>query len=359
MASKHIRIIDSTLRDGSHAMRHQFTPPHISAYAAGAEAACMPMIVVGHGNGLGASSIQLGRSLVEDPEMVRLARSQLQDTELAVFLIPGFGTIHGDLEPIADLVDAVFVACHCSEADVTQTHIKWAKAHGKEALGVLMMTHMLEAGPLLEQALKMQEYGADGVLLMDSAGALLMQDVRVRISALAEGLKVPVGFHAHNNLGLAVANSLVAVEAGATILDCTTRGFGAGAGNCPLEVAIAALHKEGYETGIDLYKAMDLSEDVVSPMMKKPQEITRISLTSGLAGVFSGFCPLAIDAGKRFDVDARDILMELGRRRIVAGQEDFIIDIAAELAKKKTKGSADAKGRDTPGRAAAESEEKK
>ena len=340
MALQKIRIIDSTLRDGSHAMRHQFTPEHITTYAAAAEAARMPMIVVGHGNGLGASSIQLGRSLVSDPEMVRLARAQLQGTKLAVFLIPGFGTIHGDLEPIVDLVDAVFVACHCSEADVTQTHVRWAKSHGKEVLGVLMMTHMLEPEQLLGQALKMQSYGADAVLIMDSAGTLLMKDVRARVSTLVKGLNIPVGFHAHNNLGLAVANSIVAVESGATVIDCTIRGFGAGAGNCPLEVVVAALSKEGYDTGIDLYKAMDLSEDLITQIMKKPQEISRISLTSGLAGVFSGFCPLAVEAGERFHVDPRDILMELGRRRIVAGQEDFIIDIAAELAKKKEGGNA-------------------
>ena len=333
--ARHIRIIDSTLRDGSHAMRHQFTAEHITQYAAAAEAARMPMVVVGHGNGLGASSIQLGRSLVSDSDMVRLAKAELERTQLAVFLIPGFGTIRSDLEPIADLVDAVFIACHCSEADVTQTHIKWCKSHGKEALGVLMMTHMLEPEQLLGQALKMQSYGADAVLLMDSAGALLMGGVRSRVSALAKGLKIPVGFHAHNNLGLAVGNSLTAVEAGATILDCTVRGLGAGAGNAPLEVVVAALSKEGYETGIDLYAAMDLSEDTVTAIRLKPQEISRISLASGLAGVFSGFCPLAVQAGERFGVDPRDILMELGRRRIVAGQEDFIIDIAAELAKKK------------------------
>lgn len=330
-----IRIIDSTLRDGSHAMRHQFGAEHIRKYAAAAEAARMPMLVVGHGNGLGASSIQLGLSKLYDEEMVRLARAQLSRTRLAVFLIPGFGTVHGNLEPISDMVDAVFVACHCSEADVTQTHIQWVKKHGKEALGVLMMTHMLQPEQLLEQALKMQSYGADAILLMDSAGALLMKDVRARVSALAAGLRVPVGFHAHNNLGLAVANSLVAAESGATIIDCTSRGFGAGAGNCPLEVVVAALHQEGYDTGIDLYKAMDLSEDVTAPLMPKPQQISRISLTSGLAGVFSGFCPLAQAAAERFGVDARDILMELGRRRIVAGQEDYIIEIAAELAKKK------------------------
>lgn len=334
-AAKTIRIVDSTLRDGSHAMRHQFTQEHVTKYAAAAEEARMPMIVVGHGNGLGASSIQLGRSLVSDPDMIRLAKSELENTKLAVFLIPGFGTIKTDLEPIADLVDAVFVACHCSEADVTQTHIEWCKSHNKEVLGVLMMTHMLDANQLLGQAQKMQTYGADAVLLMDSAGTLLMKEVHEKVSVLVKGLKIPVGFHAHNNLGLAVGNSMTAVEAGATIIDCTIRGLGAGAGNAPLEVVVAALQKEGYATGIDLYKAMDMSEDLVTSIRLKPQEISRISLTSGLAGVFSGFCPLAVQAGERFNVDPRDILMEVGKRRIIAGQEDLIIEIAAELAKKK------------------------
>lgn len=332
---KKIMIVDSTLRDGSHAMRHQFTIDNVSQYAKAAEEAKIPMIVVGHGNGLGASSLQLGRSLVGDTEMVKAARKELKNTKLAVFIIPGFGTIRDHLDPVFDMVDAVFVACHCSEATVTKQHIRAINSRGKDVYGVLMMTHMLPPEGLLEQAKLMEEYGAAGVLLMDSAGALTMEDVRARVAALHGGLKIKVGFHAHNNLGLAVANSLVAVEAGADIMDCTMRGLGAGAGNCQMEVLIGAMHKMGMETGIDDYKAMDISEDIVAKIMKKPQVVSRISLTSGMAGVFSGFCPLAEKAGEQFGVDPRDILMELGRRKIVAGQEDYIIDVAAELAKKK------------------------
>lgn len=331
-------IVDSTLRDGSHAMRHQFEEDHIRRYAKAAEEARMPMIVVGHGNGLGASSIQLGPSKVADKRFVTIAHEQLDNTKLAVFLLPGFGTIQDDFAPVEDMVDAVFVASHCSEADVTQKHLRYAGKKGKECFGVLMMSHLLDPPGLLEQARKMQEYGASGILLMDSAGRLLMDDVRERVTTLAGGLDVSVGFHGHNNLGLAVANSIVAYESGARIIDGTTRGFGAGAGNCPLEVFAAAMKLHGVDTGIDLYKLMDISEDIVAPIMKKPQVISRTSLASGMAGVFSGFCPLAERASAQFGVDVRDILMELGRRRIVGGQEDYIIQVAAELAAKKKKG---------------------
>ncbi len=332
-------IVDSTLRDGSHAMRHQFTLENIVDYARGAEAARIPLLVVGHGNGLGASSLQLGKSLIPDLEFVTMAKKQLKNTKLGVFIIPGFGTIKDDLEPALSLgTDTVFVASHCSEADITETHIRYAKKEGKNAIGVLMMTHMLTPKELVEQALKMQTYGADAVMLMDSAGTLLPNDVKDRVTELVNGLNIKVGFHAHNNLGMAVANSLAALNAGAEIIDTTSRGLGAGAGNCQLEVFIAVLHKMGIETGINLYKAMDNSEEIIAKIMKKPQIITRTSLASGLAGVFSGFCPIAERVAKQFNVDARDILMELGRRKIVAGQEDYITDVAVELARKKAFG---------------------
>lgn len=336
---KKILIIDSTLRDGSHAMRHQFTPDNITEYSRAAEEARIPLLVVGHGNGLGASSLQLGKSLVPDHELIILAKKQLKNTRLGVFIIPGFGTIKEDLEPALSLgADMAFVASHCSEADVTETHIRYLRTRNKEAIGVLMMTHMLTPHELLEQALKMQNYGATAVMLMDSAGALLQSDVKERVGTLVKGLNIKVGFHAHNNLGLAIANSLAAIEAGADIIDTTSRGLGAGAGNCQLEVFVAVLHKIGVETGINLYKAMDNSEDIVAHIMKKPQVISRTSLASGLAGVFSGFCPIAEKVGKQFNVEPRDILNELGRRKIVAGQEDYITDVAAELAKRKAFG---------------------
>lgn len=331
-----ILIIDSTLRDGSHAVRHKFTASDITNYAKGAEEAGTKLLIVGHGNGLGASSLQLGQSFLSDREMLTFAKKQLKKTKLGAFLIPGFGTIKNDIEPaIAIGIDALVVACHCTEANITRQHIQYVTKKGIVVYGVLMMTHMASGKELLEQALKMQEYGAVAVLLMDSAGAYLPSDVIEKVGTLVKGLTIDVGFHAHNNLGMAIANSTAAVEAGAKIIDATSRGLGAGAGNCQLEVLVAVLSKMGFETGLDLYKLMDNSENIIAPLMQKPQEISPITLTSGLAGIFSGFAPHVAKAAERFGVDARDILMELGKRKVVAGQEDIIIDVANFLKQKK------------------------
>lgn len=333
---REVMIIDSTLRDGSHAMGHKFTAADIASYAKGAEEAGTKLLIVGHGNGLGASSLQLGMSLLSDKEMLTIAKKELKRTKLGAFLIPGFGTIKNDIEPAINLgVDAVVIACHCTEANVTRQHIQYVTRKGITAYGVLMMTHMISGKDLLEQALKMQEYGVAAVLLMDSAGAYLPADVSEKIGALVSGLSIDVGFHAHNNLGMAIANSIAAVEAGAKILDATCRGLGAGAGNCQLEVLVAVLHKMGIETGLDLYKLMDNSENIIARLMKKPQEINSITLTSGLAGVFSGFAPHVKKAAERFEVDPRDILMELGKRKVVAGQEDIIVDVANYLKQRR------------------------
>lgn len=334
--NNNVLIIDSTLRDGSHAMGHQFTAEHITAYALGAQKAGTKLIIVGHGNGLGASSLQLGISLLSDSDMLTTAKSILKKTKLGAFLIPGFGTIKNDLEPAIALgINALQVASHCTEANVTRQHIQYARDKGLDTYGVLMMSHMISAKELLEQALKMQEYGAMGIILMDSAGAYLPEDVTEKVGTLVERLNIDVGFHPHNNLGLAIANSIAAVKAGATIIDGTSRGLGAGAGNCQLEVVTAVFQKIGYETGLDLYTMMDNSEHIIAPMMQNPIEINAITLTSGLAGVFSGFAPHAKKAAKRFNVDVRDILTELGKRRVVAGQEDIIVDVAMHLAQKK------------------------
>jgi 4-hydroxy 2-oxovalerate aldolase len=333
---KEILMIDSTLRDGSHAKRHRFTEEEIRSYAAAAEQAGVKILVAGHGNGLGASTLQIGKSLVSDDKFLRIAKNELRRTKLGVLIIPGVGSIKEDLEPALRIgAEVVFVTCHCTEADTTQKYIQYASKQGKEAIGVLMMTHMLDAEGLLAEALKMQEYGASGVLLMDSAGALLPKDVAGRVSLLVKGLKIKVGFHAHNNLGMATANSLAAVEAGAHFIDATSRGFGAGAGNGNLEVIAVVLQKSGFETGLDLYKLMDMSDNVTSKFSEKPPDINGITITSGLAGVFSGFCPIVVKTAQKFGVDPRDILMELGRRKIVAGQEDYITQIAVELASKK------------------------
>lgn len=331
-----VTIIDSTLRDGAHAIGHQFTTFDIASYSRGAESAGLPLLVVGHGNGLGASSLQLGKAKLSDRQMLLVAKKELRKTKLGAFLIPGFGTIRDDIAPAIELgIDALMVACHCTEANITRQHIEYVTKKKVTTYGVLMMTHMISAKELLFQALQMQDYGAKGVLLMDSAGAYLPEDVTEKVGTLVNGLQIDVGFHAHNNLGLAVANSVTAVHAGAKIIDATSRGLGAGAGNCQLEVLVAVLHKLGVKTGLNIYNLMDNSENIVARIAKNPPQISSIELTSGLAGVFSGFAPHAKKAAKRFGVDPRDILMELGKRGAVAGQEDMIVHVANDLIRRK------------------------
>ena len=334
-----VLIIDSTLRDGSHAIKHQLDAKTIKDYAKGAEKAKIPTLVVGHGNGLGASSLQLGLSKLPDSKMLKIARRELKRTRLGAFLIPGFGTIKNDLEPAVGIgINTLIVASHCTEANITRQHIEYGVNHGLEVFGVLMMSHMLDGKELLAQAKLMQSYGANGIILMDSAGASLPEDVSRKVRYLTASLKVDLGFHAHNNLGMTIANSVAAVKAGAKIIDATSRGLGAGAGNCQLEVVVAVLLKMGYKLDLDLYQLMDNSEKIVAKIMERPQEISSISLTSGLAGVFSGFVPHVKGAAERFGVDARDILIELGRRKIVAGQEDIIVDVAANLKQREESG---------------------
>jgi len=331
-----ILFFDSTLRDGSHAVSHQISAENIKNYCCEIDNAGFHTIIVGHGNGLGASSLQVGLSALSDEEMLRIARNELKKTKLGALLIPGFGTIKDNLNPAMDIgVDLFCVAIHCTEADVTQQHIEYVRKKGKDAYGILMMYHRASKERLLEEALKMQSYGAIGVILMDSAGASTPDMVSETIQFLSDKLETRVGFHAHNNLGLAVGNSLTAIKSGATIIDGTLRGFGAGAGNCQLEVLAGLLAKMKIETGLNLYKIMDISDNIVSKMVTKPQETTSISLISGLAGVFSGFAPHVKKAAERFGVDPRDIFLELGRRKVVAGQEDFIVDVAMYLAEKK------------------------
>lgn len=337
-----VLIIDSTLRDGSHAIRHQFDAKTIKHYARGAEKARIPILIIGHGNGLGASSLQLGLSKLPDAQMLRVAKGELKRTRLGVFLIPGFGTIKNDLAPAIKIgIDVLMVASHCTEANITRQHIEYGVGNNLQVFGVLMMSHMLDGKGLLVQAKLMQSYGATGVILMDSAGAYLPDDVHKKVKFLVRSLKIDIGFHAHNNLGMTIANSVAAVKAGAKIVDVTSRGLGAGAGNCQLEVLVAVLLKMGYKLNLDLYQLMDNSEKIIAKIMEKPQEISSVSLTSGLTGVFSGFAPHVRGAAKRFGVDARDILVELGRRKIVAGQEDIIIDVAVNLREKKKTQSRD------------------
>ena len=327
-----ILISDPTLRDGNHAVQHKLSADQIACYAAAADAAGVPIVEVGHGNGLGASSLQVGQSALEDGEMLSVARKNLRRAKLAVHVIPGFATINKDLAPALEAgVDLVRVASHCTEADTTQRHITYVRQQGKEVYGVLMMSHMAEADTLLNEALKLESYGAEAVIIMDSAGAYLPQDVEDRIGTLVRGLSIPVGFHAHNNLGMSVANSVAAVRAGARILDGTARGFGAGAGNTPLEVLVAVLQKMGCPTGIDLYKILDAADLAEKELIPQIPTIKSVSVVSGLSGVFSGFSKPVERISRQYGVDPRDVFFELGKRKVVAGQEDLILEVAMAL----------------------------
>lgn len=329
---KRILISDPTLRDGSHAIQHQLDVQQLSLYAQLAEEAGIPIIEVGHGNGLGASSLQLGESAVSDTQMLETCRDILHKTKLGIHVIPGFATINKDLKNALDIgVDIVRVASHCTEANITRRHIEYTRHQGREAHGVLMMSHMAPDSVLVEEACKMQSYGAQGIIIMDSAGTYLPDNVKSRIGALTAALDVPVGFHAHNNLGMGIANSLAALEAGATILDGTMRGFGAGAGNAQLEILIAVLEKMGYATDIDLYKLLDAADTAENSFLKIPY-VNSTSIISGLAGVFSGFAKPVDRIAKEYNLDPKDIFHELGRRKVVAGQEDIILEIAVGLA---------------------------
>lgn len=331
-----ILISDSTLRDGNHACGHQLSIEQIAIYAEAADKAGVPIVEVGHGNGLGASSLQVGLSKESDEDMLEMARKHLLKSKLGIHVIPGFATINRDLIKAIDIgVDVIRIASHCTEADITQRHLGYVRERGKEAYGVLMMSHMASAEVLVQEALKMELYGAEGIVIMDSAGAYLPPDVHEKITALVSALKVPIGFHAHNNLGMAVANSLSAVECGAKILDATSRGFGAGAGNTQIEVLIAVLDKMGYSTGIDLYKMLDASDIAEKKIIDKVPVVTSESIVSGLCGVFSGFAKHVTRVSNEYKVDPRDIYRVLGKRKIVGGQEDIIIEVAMELFNKK------------------------
>ena len=326
-------LSDPTLRDGNHAVAHQLTAAQIAAYARAADAAGIPIVEVGHGNGLGASSLQVGLAAIEDREMLTTARGQLRHAKLGVHVIPGFGTIRKDIAAAIDLgVDVFRVGSHCTEANTTRQHIEYIRGRQREAYGVLMMSHMASRETLRDECLKMESYGAQGVVLMDSAGAYVPEEVGERVRELTEHLSIPVGFHAHNNLGLAIANSIAAVRAGAKILDGTARGFGAGAGNAQLEVLVAVLEKLGYHTGIDLYAMLDASDLAERELMHHAPAIQSMSIVSGLAGVFSGFAKPVDRISREYSVDPRDVFFELGKRRAVAGQEDLILEVAVQLA---------------------------
>lgn len=331
MAAQKITIVDTTLRDGSHAVKHSFTPEQVRAIAGGLDKCGLPMIELSHGDGLGGSSYTYGFSKNSEFELLKAAAEEIKNAKLTVLLLPGIGTIE-DLKIAYDCgARAVRVAAHVTEADVSEQHIAAAKDMGMMAVGFLMMVHMAEPQRIAEEARKMESYGADYINLADSAGFLMPEGVAERVEAVSAAVKIPVGFHAHNNLGLAIANSLAAIKSGATYIDATLRGLGAGAGNTQLEVLAGVLQRCGYETDVNFYGLMDHALETVDPLMQRPQVIDNGSLMLGYAGVYSSFLLHVYDAAKRYGLEPRDILVELGRKKMVGGQEDMIIDVAYGL----------------------------
>jgi 4-hydroxy 2-oxovalerate aldolase len=332
MSATDFRLTDSTLRDGSHAVRHQYTQQQVTDIVTGLDQAGVAVLEVAHGDGLGGSSFNYGFSGTDEMKLISAAVAAARTAKIACLLIPGIGTAE-DLRAIADLGASVArIATHCTEADIAGQHIRMAKELGLEAVGFLMMAHMIEPEQLLAQARKMQDYGADVVYCVDSAGAMTTPMARARVGALVAGLDIPVGIHAHENLSLSVANSLAALEAGALHVDACTAGAGAGAGNCPTEVLVAVCEKLGIGTGVDVLAAANVAEETVRPALQRPQLVDRASLILGYAGVYGSFMLHSERAAARYGVPQAEILLELGRRKVVGGQEDMIIDVALELA---------------------------
>jgi 4-hydroxy-2-oxovalerate/4-hydroxy-2-oxohexanoate aldolase len=334
---RQLRLHDMTLRDGMHPKRHQISLEQMRTIAQGLDAAGVPLIEVTHGDGLGGGSINYGFPAHSDEEYLGAVVPLMKTAKVSALLIPGIGTVD-HLEMARSLgVHTIRVATHCTEADVAEQHISLARKLSMDTVGFLMMSHMAPATKLVEQARLMESFGANCVYVTDSAGHMLPQDVSSRIHAVRAALKdeTEIGFHGHNNLSMGVANSIAAFEAGAARVDAAAAGLGAGAGNTPMEVLVAVCARMGIETGVDLFKISDLAEDIVVPMMDSPIRIDRESLTLGYAGVYSTFLLFAKRAEAKYGVSAREILLELGRRGMVGGQEDMIEDAALTLARSR------------------------
>jgi 4-hydroxy 2-oxovalerate aldolase len=316
-------------------MRHQFTRQQVRAVVEALDKAGVPVLEVTHGDGLAGSSIQYGFSRTNEMDLIEEARKAATHARIAALLLPGIGTRNELKEAVTRGIQVVRIATQCTEADISQQHFGMAKEMGLEAIGFLMMSHMRPPEALAEQALLMESYGADCVYIVDSAGALLPDGVAARVRALKQALKIQVGFHAHNNLGLAIGNTLAAVEVGADQVDGTLRGLGAGAGNAATELIAAALDKRGLNPGVDVFGLLDAAEFVVAPFMPFQPIPDRDSIAIGYAGVYSTFLLHAKRLGKQYGVDPLEILVELGRRKTVAGQEDWILDVTLDLAKRK------------------------
>ncbi len=337
LAGKKVTLHDMSLRDGMHAKRHQISLDEMVNIATGLDEAGMPLIEVTHGDGLGGTSVNYGFPAHSDEEYLGAVIPKMKNAKVSALLLPGIGTVD-HLKMAKDLgVSTIRVATHCTEADVSEQHIGMAAKMEMDTVGFLMMAHMVSPEKVLEQAKLMVSYGANCIYATDSAGYMLPDEVSAKIGLLRAELpaNVEVGFHGHHNLGMGIANSLAAIEAGAARVDGSVAGLGAGAGNTPLEVFCAVLDRMGVETGIDLYKIMDVAEDRVFPIMDQPIRVDRDALTLGYAGVYSSFLLFAQRAEKKYGIQARDILVELGRRGTVGGQEDMIEDLALTMAKEK------------------------
>jgi len=328
-------INDCTLRDGMHALAHQYSVEQMVQIAKKLDEAKVDIIEVSHGDGLSGNSINYGFSAHTEREYLEAVREVLTHSKLAALLLPGIGT-REDIDMAHELgVDTIRIATHCTEADISRQHIEYARGLGMDVVGFLMMAHMIPTANLVEQAKLMESYGAHCVYVTDSAGALLMEETREKITAMRDALGCQVGFHNHHNLGLGVANTLIAIESGADRVDGSVAGMGAGAGNCPLEVLIAACDRMGIETGVELYPLIDCADELVRPLQTRPVQTDGNALMLGFAGVYSSFLLHTERAAKRHGVDPRDILVELGRRKMIGGQEDMIVDVALDLKKSR------------------------
>ena len=337
LKGKKITLHDMSLRDGMHPKRHQMTLAQMRAVATGLDEAGIPLIEVTHGDGLGGSSVNYGFPAHSDEEYLGTVIPLMKRAKVSALLLPGIGTVD-HLRMAKDLgVHTIRVATHCTEADVSEQHITLARKLDLDTVGFLMMAHMNSAEGLVKQALLMESYGANCIYITDSAGTMLPDDVKTRLGAVRAALKPDseLGFHGHHNLAMGVANSLAAIECGANRIDAAAAGLGAGAGNTPMEVFVAVCDRMGIETGVDLWKIQDVAEDLVVPMMDTPVRIDRDALTLGFAGVYGSFLLFAKRAEKTYGVPAREILLELGRRKLVGGQEDMIEDTAMTMARQR------------------------